>query len=134
MGMISAITLVDSCAPCDDCEISPAPKQVKVLNAASKNLLFGASAVYNPDDIVIKDEFGNNIEVFVNIANETVDFTFKTASNSYFIALNNTDTDTVSFVYGKDKNIDCCNEFDVTKTTSVNGKLTSNDDLIEIRK
>lgn len=129
----TAITL-QNCASCDDCEVTPAPKEVKVVNTAGDNLIFGSSAIYNPNDIIIKNNFGEIVEFFTNTPNGTIDFGFNVTADTYFIKLNAADTDTIHFVYGKDKHIDCCNEFDVTKTTSVNGKVVSNDDKITIVK
>ena len=96
--------------------------------------MFGASPVYNPDNIVIKNNLGETVEFFANASNTSLDFTFTTSANTYFIKLNTTDTDTILFGYGKDKHIDCCNEFDVTASTTVNGKSVSNDDKITIVK
>jgi len=126
--------VLQNCASCDDCQISPAPKVIKVINKNGDNLIFGATAVYNPDNIEIKNNFGETIEFFTNTSNGTIDFTFNVKADTYFIKLNTADTDTIIFTYGKDKHIDCCNEFDVTKTTTVNGKLNSNNDLITIVK
>ena len=129
--VLMAINL-QNCQTCDDCQVTPPPKEVLVVNSKGVNLIFGASAVYNPDNIVIKNNLGETIEFFTNTSNGTIDFGFTITADTYSIKLNNTDTETIKFTYGKDKNIDCCNEFDVTKTTTVNGILVSNDDKITI--
>jgi len=131
--MAMVITL-QSCADCDNCQVSPAPKQVKIVNSADDDLVFGPGSVYNPDDIEIKNDLGETVEFFPNVDNGSIDFTFNVNSATYFLILNSTDTDTISFVYGKDKQVDCCNEFDVTVATTVNNKMTNNDDRITIVK
>ena len=125
---------LQNCQTCDDCQVTPPPKEVEVVNSKGVNLIFGASAVYNPDNIVIKNNLGETIEFFTNTSNGTIDFGFTITADIYSIKLNASNTETIKFTYGKDKNIDCCNEFDVTKTTTVNGKLVSNDDNITIVK
>lgn len=132
--IVGMSVFLNNCAPCDDCEITPAPKEVKVVNKTGNNLIFGGSAIYNPDNIEIKNDLGETIEFFPNINTGTIDFSFAIKSDTYFLKLSATDTDTLVFGYGKDKQIDCCNEFDVTKTTEVNGKLVSNSDQITIVK
>ena len=131
--VLMAINL-QNCQTCDDCQVTPPPKEVEVVNSKGVNLIFGASAVYNPDNIVIKNNLGETIEFFTNTSNGTIDFGFTITADIYSIKLNASNTETIKFTYGKDKNIDCCNEFDVTKTTTVNGKLVSNDDNITIVK
>ncbi len=131
--VLLAINL-QNCQTCDDCQVTPPAKEVKVVNSSGDNLIFGASAVYNPDNIVIKNNLGETIEFFTNTSNGTIDFGFTITADIYSIKLNASNTETIKFTYGKDKNIDCCNEFDVTKTTTVNGKLVSNDDNITIVK
>lgn len=135
LPLVILLTLgLENCATCDNCEISPAPKQITVVNKLGKNLIFGSSAVYDPDNIVITNQFGEVIEFFKNTTNESIDFSFNVKATDYFIKLNSSDTDTIIFSYGKDKQIDCCQEFDVTATTKVNGKTVSNDDAISIVK
>jgi len=135
LPLVILLTLgLENCATCDDCEISPAPKQITVVNKLGKNLVFGSSAVYDPDNIIITNQFGEVIEFFKNTTNESIDFSFNVKATDYFIKLNSSDTDTITFSYGKDKQIDCCQEFDVTATTKVNGKTVSNDDAISIVK
>jgi len=131
--IFSAIGL-QNCQVCDNCEVTPAPKQVSIVNNKNQNLIFGTSAVYNPDDIVIKNEFGEVVEFFTNTNNQSIDFTFSITSKKYFVILNASETEEISFVYGKEKQIDCCNEFDVTTSTSVNNKVVANDDAITIVK
>lgn len=125
---------LQNCQTCDDCQVTPPPKEVEVVNSKGVNLIFGASAVYNPDNIVIKNNLGETVEFFTNTSNGTIDFGFTITADTYSIKLNATDTEIIKFTYGKDKNIDCCNEFDVTKTTTVNGILVSNSDKISIVK
>jgi len=122
------------CQPCDDCQISPAPKQVTIVNTANQNLIFGGNAVYNPNNIQITNEFSENVEFFPNKTNGSLDFTFNVTATTYFIKLNVTETEKIVFTFGREKNPDCCNEFDVTKTTSVNGVEVSNSDEIKIVK
>ncbi|MCB9252805.1 MAG: hypothetical protein H6605_10085 [Flavobacteriales bacterium] len=105
---------------------------MKVINSGGDNLIFGASSVYDPNDILIKNEFGDEVEFFANASNGTIDFTFNTNSETYKIELSKTDIETIKFTYGTDKQIDCCQEFAVTVTTSVNGKSIANNDLITI--
>jgi len=131
--IFSAIGL-QNCQVCDNCQVSPAPKQVTIVNKQNQNLIFGANAIYDPNDIVIKNEFGEVVEFFTNTNNQSIDFTFTIASNKYFLILSASDTDTISFVYGKEKQIDCCDEFDVTTSTSVNGKILPNEDAIILVK
>lgn len=131
--VLMAINL-QNCQTCDDCQVTPPPKEVEVVNSKGVNLIFGASAVYNPDNIVIKNNLGETVEFFTNTSNGTIDFGFTITADTYSIKLNATDTEIIKFTYGKDKNIDCCNEFDVTKTTTVNGILVSNSDKISIVK
>ena len=136
--LILVVTLIainlESCQTCDNCEIAPAPKQVRVLDSGGDDLIFGSSSLYNPDNIVIKNNLGQTVEFFANKNNGSLDFTFSTAADTYNIALNSSTTEKIKFTYGKDKHIDCCNEFDVTKTTTVNGNPVSNDDKIIIVK
>ncbi|MFM9945223.1 MAG: hypothetical protein ACKVQB_08330 [Bacteroidia bacterium] len=124
----------ENCQPCDDCQISPAPKQINVVDKNGNNLIYGTSAVYAPDEIEIKNNFGQPIEFFENTTSGTIDFTFAVSATTYFIKLSSTDSDTIIFTYGKDKHIDCCNEFDVTDATNLNGKSVTNDDKITIVK
>lgn len=126
------IISMQGCATCDNCEISPAPKQVTVLNPGGKNLIFGVDAIYNPNDIVINDEFGTVVEFFTNTSNESIDFSFNPSATTYTIKFNNTDKATIEFTYGTDKQIDCCDEFTVTLTTTLNGKAIPNNDAITI--
>jgi len=123
-----------SCQNCDNCTVTPVPKQVKIVNSANKDLVFGSGAIYNPDDIELTNDLGNTVEFLANRDNGSLDFSFNVNSDMYFLKLNSKDTDTISFVYGKDKQVDCCNEFDVTASTKVNNTLTSNDDIIKIIK
>lgn len=125
---------LENCATCDDCQVSPAPKQIKVVDKLGKNLIFGSPAVYDADNIVITNQFGEVIEFFKNTTDETIDFSFNVKATDYFIKLSSSDTDTLIFSYGKDKQIDCCEEFDVTASTKLNGKTVSNDDAISIVK
>lgn len=125
---------LQNCQTCDDCQVTPPPKEVEVVNSKGVNLIFGASAVYNPDNIIIKNNLGETVEFFTNTSNGTIDFGFTITADTYSIKLNASNTETIKFTYGKDKNIDCCNEFDVTKTTTVNGILVSNSDKISIVK
>jgi hypothetical protein len=135
LSLITGLSVfIQNCAPCDDCEITPAPKEVKVVSKTGDNLIFGSSSVYNPDNIEVKNDLGEVVEHFTNIDNGTIDFSFAVKSDTYFLKLSATDTDTIVFGFGKDKQIDCCNEFDVTKTTKINGKLVSNSDQITIVK
>jgi hypothetical protein len=135
LPLLILITIgLENCATCDNCEISPSPKQVTVVDKLGKNLIFGASAVYDPDNIVITNQFGEVIEFFKNTTNESIDFSYNVKATDYFIKLSPSDTDTIVFSYGKDKQIDCCAEFDVTATTKVNGKTVANDDAISIVK
>ncbi len=131
--VLMAINL-QNCQTCDDCQVTPPPKEVEVVNSKGVNLIFGASAVYNPDNIIIKNNLGETVEFFTNTSNGTIDFGFTITADTYSIKLNASNTETIKFTYGKDKNIDCCNEFDVTKTTTVNGILVSNSDKISIVK
>lgn len=132
--LIFAGLYLNSCAVCDDCQVSPSPKQVLVVSKTGTNLIFGSGAVYNPDDIVIKNDLGETVEFFKNSVNQSIDFSYNVKAATYFIALDNTDTDTLRFVFGKDKAIDCCDEFDVTIATSLNGKAVANEDVITIVK
>lgn len=131
--VLMAINL-QNCQTCDDCQVTPPPKEVEVVNSKGVNLIFGASAVYNPDNIIIKNNLGETVEFFTNTSNGTIDFGFTITADTYSIKLNASNTETIKFTYGKDKNIDCCNEFDVNKTTTVNGILVSNSDKISIVK
>jgi hypothetical protein len=131
---ILLVFLIENCGSCDDCQVSPAAKQVSIVNSKGENLLFGANAVYDPKDIEIKNNLGDLVDFLPNDNNGSIDFSFNLNFDTYFIKLTNTDTDTLSFTFGKDRHIDCCNEFDVTKTTSVNGKTVINDDKISIVK
>lgn len=131
--VLMAINL-QNCQTCDDCQVTPPTKEVEVVNSKGVNLIFGASAVYNPDNIIIKNNLGETVEFFTNTSNGTIDFGFTITADTYSIKLNASNTETIKFTYGKDKNIDCCNEFDVTKTTTVNGILVSNSDKISIVK
>ena len=131
--VLMAINL-QNCQTCDDCQVTPPPKELEVVNSKGVNLIFGASAVYNPDNIIIKNNLGETVEFFTNTSNGTIDFGFTITADTYSIKLNASNTETIKFTYGKDKNIDCCNEFDVTKTTTVNGILVSNSDKISIVK
>ena len=133
--LIAALPLfISNCMNCDDCNISPAPKQLNIVNNKGENLLFGTSKIYDPNDIVIKDNLSQTIEFYTNIDNKTIDFTFSINADTYYIYLKSTEKETIKFTYGKDKNIDCCNEFDVTKSTMLNGTIIPNEDLINIVK
>ena len=132
--IIFSILFLNNCLSCDDCNISPAPKQLKVMNSSGKNLIFGSSKIYDPIDIIIKNNLNETVEFYTNNDNQTIDFTFSVSADTYYIFLTSSAKETIRFTYGKDKNIDCCNEFDVTKTTTVNGIAVSNDDLITIVK
>lgn len=125
---------LQNCATCDDCEVVPASKQVLVKNAGGDNLIFGANAIYDPKNIELRNSSGSLLEFVPNNSDGTIDFSFDLGIDTYFLKLDNNDTDTISFTYGKDKHIDCCKEFDVTASTSVNGKITSNTDKITILK
>lgn len=130
---LSGISL-HNCKNCDDCQISPSPKQVKVLNKSGENLIYGSSSVYDVKNIAIKNTQGETVEFFANNSNGSIDFTYSVNSGSYFIDLSVSDRDTISFVYGKDKHVDCCSSFDVTDATTVNGKTVENTDNIIIVK
>ena len=104
------------------------------MNSSGKNLIFGSSKIYEPIDIIIKNNLNETVEFYTNNDNQTIDFTFSVSADTYYIFLTSSAKETIRFTYGKDKNIDCCNEFDVTKTTTVNGIAVSNDDLITIVK
>ncbi len=117
-----AVFGMQGCATCDDCEISPAPKQVTLQNPSGKNLIYGPDAIYDPADIVIKDEFGTVVEFFSNSSNGSIDFSFNKLATTYTINFSSKDKAIIVFTYGTDKQIDCCDEFTVTLTTTLNGK------------
>lgn len=129
-----ATLFLQNCASCDDCNISPAPKQLNIVNSKGESLVFGSSKIYDPIDIIIKNNFNETIEFYTNIDNQTLDFTFTIDADTYNVFLTSSVKETIKFTYGKDKNIDCCGEFDVTKSTTLNGVTISNDDLIKIVK
>ncbi len=132
--ILSGFFSLHNCAVCDDCIGIAAPKELEFTNTNGDNLIFGTKAIYNPDLITIKNNFGELIEFSQNQSNGTLDFEFNVKANTYFIKLSSTDNDNIQFTYTKDKHIDCCAEFDVTETTSVNGILVSNEDKIVIIK
>ncbi|MCC6722811.1 MAG: hypothetical protein IT243_11490 [Bacteroidia bacterium] len=132
--ILSSVFFLSNCISCDDCNISAAPKQIKVENSSGKNLIFGSSKKYDPFDIVIKNNLNETVEFYTNNDNQTIDFTFSIKADTYYIYLNSTEKETIKFVYGKEKNIDCCNEFDVTKSTWLNSVQISNYDQITIVK
>lgn len=132
--ILSSFFSLQNCSVCDECIGIAAPKELKFINTNGDNLIFGAKAIYNPNLITIKNNFGELIEFSKNQSNGTLDFEFNVKANTYFIKLSSTDNDNIQFTYTKDKHIDCCTEFDITQTTKVNGTLVSNEDKIVIIK
>ncbi|NUM31483.1 MAG: hypothetical protein HUU47_04075 [Bacteroidetes bacterium] len=132
--LITSSIILQNCMNCDDCNISAAPKQLKIVNNKGENLVFGDKKKYDPLDIEIKNNLNQEVEFFTNTTDETIDFTFSTNADTYYVFLTPSEKETITFTYTKEKNVDCCNDFDVTKSTSLNGVLISNYDLINIVK
>ena len=118
---------------CNDC-LDLATKTILVVDASGNNLLFGNMAVYNPENVELRNANGELQEIFIDENTNTLQFFLQRDMEEYALVLSEAMVDTLAFELTERKSEQCCGTRTVSTTTSLNGTRIENSDLITIVK
>jgi hypothetical protein len=131
---VLALGLFTACDEgCNDC-LDLAAKTILVVDASGTNLLFGSTAVYNPENVVLRSADGEEQAVFIDENTNTLQFFLQRGMEEYELVLSEDMVDTLAFELTERKSERCCGTQTVSTSTSLNGARIENSDLITIVK
>ena len=136
--LVLALLTISSCDEdkdedaCPDC-LEQTHKTITYLDSNGNNLLFGSTAIYNPEDISITTDNGQSIEFSIDQTNETISFAIE-VFNTYEISLSSIFVDVFEFELAERKSEVCCGNVIFSTETMLNGEEIENNDLITITR
>jgi len=127
--MLSLLLL--GCSDCNDC-LDLQQKEVLLLDANGNNLLFGESAIFNPEEVTL-DMLGNETQFFgVDEANQRLVFNLEENETLYTFNFDENTSTTLEFELGSRESERCCGNQVFSISTSVDGTEAANENLITI--
>jgi|GEM_PF-1954230 len=135
--MVFGVLTLSLCTACDegcnDC-LDLASKQILVVDASGSNLLFGNSALYTPENVVLRSAEGEQQELFIDESTNTLQFFLQRDIEEYELVLSEAMVDALSFELTERKSEQCCGTRTVSTATSLNGTRIENSDVLTIVK
>ncbi len=121
------------CEDCNDC-LDTQQKDILVQDPDGNNLLFGDTAIFNPEEVTISSESEAPQPLFLATNTQTLQFTLIEGETTYTLRLDNDNTETIVFELGERESERCCGDQTFSTATLLNGATIANDDLITIVK
>ncbi len=135
--LVFGVLTLSLCTACDegcnDC-LDLASKTILVVDASGTNLLFGGMAVYNPENVELRNADGELQEIFIDERTNTLQFFLQRDMEEYTLVLSEGMVDTLTFELTERKSEQCCGTRTVSTSTSLNGTRIENSDLLTIVK
>ena len=125
-------SLCMSCDDCDDCK-DLQTKTVAVEDEFGNDLLFGSTAVYEPESITVTAG-GQTQPVFVNPSVSAIEFSLAEGVTEYRINFDENTSDTLNFDLDERDSERCCGTQTFSTSTRLNGIEINNTRIINIVK
>ena len=132
MIFFALCSLTSGCEDCDDCK-DLQTKTIVVEDETGNNLLFGNTAVFDPETITVTVG-GQTQPVFVNASISAVEFSLAEGVTEYRINLDENTSDTLNFDLDERDSERCCGTQTYSTSTTLNGTAIENSDVINIVK
>ena len=121
---LMTIGLWVGCDECNDCQDLQS-KVIVVQNDAGNNLLFGESALFNPQMVMVTT--GNERQpVLINTDNETIEFSLTPGNTEYLLTLDANTAELLSFDLSERESERCCGNQTFSTATRLNGEEVDN--------
>lgn len=130
---LAIVVLFESCDDCNDCK-DLQQKNVLVQDAEGTNLLFGANAVFNPEEATLSTANGSSQPLSIDENNQTLQFSLVENEITYTLRLDANTTEILAFELDERDSERCCGTQTFSKATQVNGVATDNTNTIIIVK
>ncbi len=127
------VTLLVGCDDCNDCK-DLQQKSVLVQDANGTNLLFGDSAIFNPEEATLLTEGDTPQALFIDEDTQTLQFSLEDNETTYFLHLDANNNDTLVFELSERESERCCGNQTFSTSTQLNGTMVENSDTITIVK
>lgn len=132
--IIPLVALLFACdMHCNDC-LELTSKSVSVQNSEGDNLVFGAKAIYNPNDFSLTTADGEALFFELDNQSGIIRFYLEEDLSTYYLNYSETKTDVLSFELTSRKSESCCGSVTYSSKTFLNSQEVDNKDLIVIVK
>ena len=105
-----------------------------VQDSEGNNLLFGANAIFNPEEVTIRSESEAPEPLFIDADTQTLLFSLNEGETTYTLRLDDENIETITFELGERDSERCCGTQTFSTATQLNGAATNNEDRIIIIK
>ncbi|WP_299528598.1 hypothetical protein [Ulvibacterium sp.] len=137
IALFLLITLTSFCTACNDgCNdcLDLTSKNILLVNASGTNLLFGDDAIYNPENVSIRNGNEELSPVLIDEGTGTLQFFLAEDVMEYQVVLSESEIETLSFELAERNSERCCGTQTFTTGTRLNGNEIENTDIITIIK
>ena len=126
-------SLWSGCSDCNDC-LDLQQKEILVQDIDGNNLLFGETAIFDPEEATLTSEGEVSQPLFIDNDKQMLQFSLSEGVTLYRLQLNGNTAETIIFELGERESERCCGNQVFSTATELNGQNIANNDVIPIVK